>query len=142
MDTTALIAAGSAILGSIVPQAFLLLAKRGDRKHERHQLHWAKLEEMATLTNRALIGSLAAKTSDESDVVILQAESARRIYVLALLYFPSLKAYAQDFFVSTYNLQSAFEQNNKEAAIAASAQIKKALDDLEQGIQGCAEKWL
>ncbi|MCX8016645.1 MAG: hypothetical protein N2690_01890, partial [Rhodocyclaceae bacterium] len=94
----AIISAASALLGVAVSQGFALLQQRLAARHERAAILRAKLEELADQLHRAAQWADAAIRHwvDRAEVSASPAphrlsEEARRVYVLALLYFPALR---------------------------------------------------
>ena len=88
----ALIAAGSAIAGTIVTQIVSVLLSYLDRKHQKKVLLREKYEELALLINESgewLSNKMTAVTI--SELTLDGPEKARKATVLAHIYFPKLR---------------------------------------------------
>jgi len=106
--TTAIIGAGAALLGAVVAQLGTLLKSGSDRSDKKRTFHLERLEELAENLYQTvpwaenLIKELAPRESRFGSSAgtngFTQASiHARRVYVLALLYFPKLRDNAKIF---------------------------------------------
>lgn len=157
---TAIIAATSALAGVALSQLIALLKAHLDRKHQRRILLRTKYEELANHLNDALVWSnilLSTKTIDELHAHS-QPMSARRIYVLALLYFPLLKQQAIDYLQASVEFQSAVSdafspgigasagaqavKSNREALMNASREMNMARQSLDNKIEEHASTYI
>jgi phosphoenolpyruvate carboxylase len=150
MDSAAissLIAAGAALAGGTISQAFSLLGKRSERKHEVHLLRRAKLEELADLLHQSQVlvlqqlDGLAGKAPGKVSAVPVQSsldEAALRVCSLSLLFFPALKDLADEFLKASVGLETAFDSGKEDGIIAAAQKMTLARKALETEIERCA----
>ena len=150
MDSAAissLIAAGAALAGGAISQAFSLLGKRSERKYAVHLLRRAKLEELADLLYQSQVlvlqklDGLAGKTQAQESAAAVQLsldEAALRICSLSLLFFPALKDLADEFLRASVSLEMAFNSAKEDGIIAAAQKMTLARKALETEIERCA----
>ena len=142
---TSLIAAGAALLGGALVKMFDIFQKLLEKHSERNELLRNKLEELADNLHQSsdwsnsILNSISEKGVRHANEVgnpqfLLDSKEARRVYVLALLYFPSLRHEAKnlykasaDFYIQACDVASInLEKIQKAASSLGSA--KNALD--------------
>lgn len=119
----ALIASGSALLGSAIGQLGQVVQHWLSARHERRVVLRQKYEQMATLA-----GDLPVHLSQRFDVLRKGAipegrqllQSANQMHMLALLYFPKLAPAMQELRDTANRLDLALK-NNKDATEATAA---------------------
>ena len=105
---TALISAGAAILGGVVVQLGSIFRSASDKREAEKALMRSRLEELLDNVHQTtewmnlVLDRHSPKLSSSCDESVRLSVSARRVYVLALLYFPALKNDAKNFLDSTY----------------------------------------
>ncbi|WP_310598811.1 hypothetical protein [Desulfobulbus sp.] len=144
---TSLIAAGAALSGVAVSQLGNIVRTLFDRSNERTALLRTKLEELADNLHKTtewfdeLTKAVSEKdarrvsSNGQNQPVALSSE-ARRVYVLSLLYFPSMQEEAKTLLNSTYAFYQLMmhPKNITQEELGDSTEkfstSKKSLDDL------------
>jgi hypothetical protein len=143
--TTAIIAAGAALLGSALGQLGPLFQHWLSRRHERRVLLRQKYEQMATsMTNLAIhldrrVCSLRLSKALQSNPELLQ-ESVL-VHTLALLYFPELVPAMQTLRTESMRLDLALAQGKGDEATVASTAFAKARTAATELIQKYAQRY-
>lgn len=104
MDAT-LMGAASALAGVVLAQGAALWQTRLEERRQRRAMLVAKLEELAEQLlaadhwvdawYRSLLPASLAPAHDRSPAPLQRSDAARRVLVLALLYFPALRPQAR-----------------------------------------------
>ena len=116
MDTqliTGLLTATAAIGGVAIAQFGGLALSRLNKSQERNKELRARLEELADCVHLSSEWCMAALEGAEPVVL---CSSARRVHVLALLYFPGMKEDAKLLLRTTYEIYSCMTNDTDPAA--------------------------
>lgn len=105
---TALISAGAAILGGVVVQLGSIFRSASDKREAEKALMRSRLEELLDNVHQTtewmnlVLDRHSPRLSSSSAESVPLSVSARRVHVLALLYFPALNADAKSLLKATY----------------------------------------
>lgn len=142
---TALIGAGSALLGVIVSQAFALLTSHYDRKHDRQTVLRQKYESLVDTVNNSLV--LLFQGVSDPEVLQLNADeiagNLRHAYTVSLIYFPLLTPYIQTLRTAFNELQSALKETPIDGIKAQhkANELKDARNAFDQAINQHAKDY-
>lgn len=148
---TALIAAVSAIAGSLISQFLTIYRDWLSKRHSRNVLLREKYEEMANYVVASQQWmTLVTNTKSLEELTSMPPVDARKVVVLTSLYFPKLRESAQDFlnkcvefklvlvdnyeFVPGKTLGTQAAHKNKEAFMAAADKYYRSSRNLDDHI--------
>jgi len=152
--TTAIITAASVLSGVIIAQVVTLLSSIFERKSKDMIFHRDKLEEIADMVHQSegwCLGILDTCSGQKihqakSDIYhrpVVLSNEARRVYVLSLIYFPSLRKESKtllDVSNKIYILASSQGQLDADKFKIASAQFSASIKSLDKLIVEVAQK--
>ncbi|MCQ8182196.1 hypothetical protein NP603_13825 [Methylomonas sp. SURF-1] len=146
---SSLISAGAVLAGAGLQQAFSLLGKRAEQKQAIRKLRREKLEELADLVFRHQVASLAtferfvqcSRTKQCFEPLpIAPDQYALQICSLSLLFFPDLKALADDFLKASVDLQFIYAAGESDQLRPASQRENKARQALQDAMERYAKR--
>lgn len=145
--TSSIIAASAALLGVALSGFGGMLRSALDKGHERNALLRAKLEELADNVHRTTEWSIEMiDTASERGVrlaalgegrqFLAVSAEARRVHVLALMYFPSMKEEAKNLLTASHDMYLQFshspdiDREKLQDATNRFGAARKAIDNL------------
>lgn len=150
--TIALIAAGSALFGGLIPQVFGMIQLSREQKHKRNIHLRQKYEDLANHVTDSMewvnqLGGALTLEGLSSDSVPIRA---RRALALASLYFPELRKYCIDYLnalvdyhvvlvdsyktIPSVNAAGQAVAHNKKEYLAAMSTIQKTRQILDEAV--------
>lgn len=130
--------------GAALQQVFLLLGKRAEHKQALRKLRQEKLEALADLVFQHQVASLetfdrfvrSSRTKESFEPLQVPPDQlALQVCSLSLLFFPDLKALADDFLKASVELQFIYTAGESDQLQSASQRVNKARQALQNAIE-------
>lgn len=146
-----IISACSVLSGTMVSQIMPVLSAKRERKHQMKVLMRAKYEEMMGQLNDSLvwIDSIMIAATIEDCRQRGHAINARRIYAMALLYFPLLKDASEKYLHASLELLTSVTDGhllggtlNADRVEVAASQFQRARMALDAELEKCAGTYI